>query len=99
MIRVLQILPTLNSCGGVENYVFNYYKNINKEKIQFDFIIHGVPEANNFINEVQEMGGKVYFFPAFSLFNLKKIKSQFSSLLENEKYSIIHCHQANAAFL
>lgn len=39
-IRVLQILPALNFCGGIENYVMNYYRHIDRNKIQFDFITH-----------------------------------------------------------
>ena len=31
-IRVLQILPALNFCGGIENYLMNYYRYIDKEK-------------------------------------------------------------------
>ena len=36
--RVLQVVGSLNA-GGMEKMILNYYKNINKEKIQFDFLI------------------------------------------------------------
>ena len=38
VIRIAQIMGKMNS-GGVESVVMNYYKNIDKNKLQFDFIV------------------------------------------------------------
>ena len=35
-IRIAQIMGKMNS-GGVESVVMNYYRNIDKNKVQFDF--------------------------------------------------------------
>ena len=35
--RIAQVVGKMNS-GGVESVVLNYYKNIDREKVQFDFI-------------------------------------------------------------
>ena len=37
MVRVL-IFGMHDKIGGVETFLMNYYRNINKEKVQFDFI-------------------------------------------------------------
>lgn len=37
-IRVAQVMGYMNG-GGVESVVMNYYRHIDREKIQFDFII------------------------------------------------------------
>ena len=37
-IRIAQIMGKMNS-GGVESFILNYYRNIDKNKIQFDFIV------------------------------------------------------------
>ena len=37
MTRIL-IVGMHDKIGGVETFLMNYYRNINKEKIQFDFI-------------------------------------------------------------
>ena len=42
-IKVLMILPTLNLCGGIENFAISYYREL-KDKVKFDFITH---EINN----------------------------------------------------
>ena len=43
MIKVLQVGFTSN-LGGIEMLIMNIYRNINREKIQFDFLddCHGI---------------------------------------------------------
>lgn len=95
-IRILQIVYTLDACGGIENYVMNYYRNIDRNKIQFDFIIHKkTPE--NFIEEVRELGGSVYIFPEFSFKNLFSILNKIKQFLRTHNYKIIHCNVSSAA--
>ena len=36
--RIAQVVGKMNY-GGVESVVLNYYKNIDREKVQFDFIV------------------------------------------------------------
>lgn len=97
MIRVLHILPTLNVCGGIENFVMNYYRNIDREKIQFDFLIHELSD-DNFKADVEALGGKVYLLPKFTILNIGTILRQLKLFYaEHEEYRIIHCHMANAA--
>lgn len=38
-IRVLQIVTIMNR-GGLETMLMNYYRKLDKTKIQFDFIVH-----------------------------------------------------------
>ena len=98
MVKVLQILPSLNCCGGVENYIMNYYRKIDKTKIQFDFLYH-LESPVNFIEEIKKMGGNVFKQPKFSIRNFNIIVDNFCEILKANKYDAIHCHQANAAFL
>ena len=39
MIRVLQIVYGMN-VGGVETFLMNVYRNIDRSKVQFDFLVH-----------------------------------------------------------
>lgn len=97
-MRVLQILPALNFCGGIENYVMNYYRHIDREKIQFDFITHTNLECS-FKEEIISMGGRIYELPVFTLRSLPNILSIIDDffLKHKDEYKIIHCHMANAA--
>ena len=38
-IRVLNLFTIMNR-GGAETMVMNYYRNIDRNKIQFDFLVH-----------------------------------------------------------
>ena len=37
-IRVLQVMPAMDA-GGMETFVMNVYRTIDREKVQFDFSI------------------------------------------------------------
>ena len=39
MLRVLHVLGALDM-GGIENFLMNIYRNIDRNKIQFDFVIN-----------------------------------------------------------
>lgn len=59
MIRVLQIGLTSN-IGGTETFIMNLYRNIDREKIQFDFLVEHTKKLP-FEDEILSMGGKVYY--------------------------------------
>ena len=39
MLRVLHVVTDMNR-GGLETMIMNYYRNIDRKKIQFDFLVH-----------------------------------------------------------
>lgn len=87
-IRVAHIMGKMIS-GGVESVVMNYYRNIDKDKIQFDFI---VDEDSTHIphEEIESMGGRVILVPPYQKITsyIKVLKDIFK---ENE-YRIVHSH-------
>lgn len=56
--RVLVFGMTPNP-GGVESFLMNYYKKINKDKIHFDFLCN-THEKISFEDEIKELGGKIF---------------------------------------
>lgn len=98
MIRVLHVLGGLER-GGAETMVMNLYREIDRTKVQFDFIIH-TTKHQAYYKEIIDLGGKVYSFPAFNgknLFLLAKHWSQF--FLEHPEYKILHSHVRSYASL
>ena len=59
--RVLHILNSLN-IGGAENFIMNIYRNIDKEQIQFDFLVH---KKDYYDNEVMNLGGQIYYLDGY----------------------------------
>ena len=57
-IRVLQIIGIVAG-GGVESVIMNYYENVDRSKVQFDFIVHDDNKID-ITQKVEAMGRKVY---------------------------------------
>lgn len=98
MIRILHVLGGLER-GGAETMVMNLYRNIDHEKIQFDFIIH-TKEKQAYYQEILDMGGRIYHFPAFNgknMFYLKRKWTQF--FIKHPEYKILHSHVRSYASL
>ena len=93
--RILYVIPGLNVCGGMEAYAMNYLRHIDRERYIIDFVTHDVG-ADNYVDEAESYGCKVYVLPKFSPSNFSKIKPEIKRILSENDYSIIHCHMANA---
>lgn len=101
-IRVLQIVGRMDR-GGIENFVMNIYRNIDREKVQFDFLCHYGKEAA-FNDEIRAMGGRIYEMPAirdethvyyWKVFEYISALNRFFK--EHQEYKIIHGQMTNTA--
>lgn len=72
-IRVLQIFTIMNR-GGAESMIMNYYRNIDRDKVQFDFLVHRKGKAA-FDDEIKSLGGKIYIMDPINPFFSKRILS------------------------
>ncbi|MDQ0413812.1 hypothetical protein [Mesobacillus stamsii] len=61
IIRVLQLPNTLSKKSGIMSFIMNYYRFIDKEKIQFDFLCFDSNEET-YEQEIISLGGRVYKF-------------------------------------
>lgn len=96
MIRVLHIVHALTRGGGLSNFVMNYYRAIDKTKIQFDFIYFREAESD-FKDEIKALGGRVYKMTEPSLSgSYKKECNNFFKEHQGE-YVALHCHALFAA--
>jgi len=97
-IRVLQVLGALN-IGGAETMVMNLYRNIDREKVQFDFVIHTTAHCD-FTDEILSLGGKIYSCPRYIGKNHFQYCRWWKEFLKNrEEYRIIHGHVRSTAAL
>ena len=89
MVRILQIIGSMNM-GGAENFLMNIYRNLDREKVQFDFIVH---RKGCFDDEIGELGGKVFYLDALQKVGPFKYKKELYNFFINHKeYKIIHSH-------
>ncbi|MEW4225655.1 glycosyltransferase family 1 protein [Rossellomorea marisflavi] len=95
-IRILHVLGALNR-GGAETMVMNLYRNIDREKVQFDFVIH-TNEKCDFHDEIISLGGKIYSFPRYKGVNhFQYIKTWKKFFSYHSEYKIIHGHMRSTA--
>ncbi len=75
--------------GGLEAIVMNYYRNIDKSKIQFDFICDE-DSINIPYKEIESMGGKVILIPPYQ--KIFKYHKELKKILKEGDYPIVHSH-------
>ncbi|NCA91672.1 glycosyltransferase family 1 protein, partial [bacterium] len=94
MIKVLIVVSSLNQGSGVMGVVMNYYRNLDREKICYDFLCFSKAETS-YKKEIEEMGGKVYFFTKPTLNGLLTAKKDLKNFFceKGKDYSIIHIHE------
>ena len=75
--------------GGVESVVMNYYRNIDKSKVQFHFICD---EDSTDIpyDEIEKLGGKVIVVPPYQ--KLFKYQKELYKVFKENNYKIVHSH-------
>lgn len=87
MIRVLQIIGIVCG-GGVEAVIMNYYRHIDRTKIQFDFVVDGY-EKTILDDEIASLGGRVYHIEPYRK-NIFRYMKQIYDIVHNGHYNIVH---------
>jgi len=87
-IKVAHIMGKYNG-GGVESIVLNYYKYINHNNFQFDFICDE-DSTNIPYDEIKSYGGRVIFIPPYQ--HIFKYHKELKKVLKRGNYKIVHSH-------
>lgn len=90
-IRILHILQRMEA-GGTQALLMNLYRNIDRTKVQFDFLV--VYKENQFYDkEIEELGGRLYKFSFREDLKLFKFINELKEFfLTHKEYKIVHCH-------
>lgn len=87
-IRVAQVMGKMLG-GGVESVVMNYYRHIDRSKVQFDFLVDAdstrVPEK-----EIKALGGRVFRIPPYQ--HPLRYRKALVRLFHEEHWPIVHSH-------
>ncbi len=94
MIRVLHSVSNMDR-GGIETMLMNLYRNIDRDKIQFDFLCNK-SKPGAFDKEIAELGGRIYISPGLNPVKFLKYQKYMDDLFESYNYKIVHAH--NGAF-
>ena len=85
--------------GGMETLIMNVYRHIDREKVQFDFLVH-YEEPGDYDEEIRALGGNIYIMPKTvpqNYFIYKRALQTFFK--EHSDYKVVHGHLQSTAFL
>lgn len=91
MLRILHLTNTLSQNSGILNVVMNYYRHLDRSKIQFDFLCFETKDFS-YEDEIKELGGNIYKINTTGnpIRLLKQVKNELTN--HNLNYTIIHYH-------
>lgn len=90
-IRILCVFSTLDR-GGAETMCMNYYRQMDRDKVQFDFVKH-TSAKGAFEDEIESMGGRIYTAPRLRGRNILQYGHWWKQhLTEHPEHLIVHGH-------
>ncbi len=90
-IRVLMVNYKMH-CAGIESFIMNMYRNIDRSKVQFDFLVH-YTERQIYDDEIESLGGRIYRLSIREDNNfIKYFKDLKKFFKEHPEYKIVHGH-------
>lgn len=96
-VRILNLFTIMNR-GGAETMVMNYYRNVDRSRVQFDFMVHR-QERGAYDDEIEAMGGKIYQMPPIKPGKFGKYKKELKRFFnEHPEYQIIHSHMSELGY-
>lgn len=96
MIRVLQVLGS-TTLGGAESRVMDLYRHMDKDRIQFDFLVTR-GHTGHFDSEIESLGGHVYTVSPYRIYNHKQYVTEVKLFFkEHSDYKAVHGHMTSTA--
>lgn len=96
-VRVLHVLNGLGN-GGAEAFIMNMYRNIDKDKVQFDFLVRST-DNSKYEDEIKKLGGRVFVTASFPKEVWKNYKETKKFFHEHKEYDIVHVHANSLVYL
>lgn len=80
-MRVLQVIGVMDR-GGAETMVMNLYRAMDRERVQFDFLVHEQREGD-YDAEIVSLGGRIFRAPRYNGVNGIAYRRCIRSLFAN----------------
>lgn len=99
-IRILHVVGSLG-LGGIQSYLMNLYRHVDRTTIQFDFAVH-IRSNVSYEEEILSMGGKIFYMPN-DCFEKNKWVTYVNFwkffFKKHPEYEIVHGHMRSTAFI
>ena len=90
-IRILHVVTYMGR-GGLETMIMNYYRHLDRNKVQFDFLVHRDFRAD-YDDEIEALGGKIYRLPQLVPWSKCYLNALERFFRAHPEYKIVHVHQ------
>ena len=90
-IRVLQVVTHMER-GGLESMLMNYYRHVDRERVQFDFLVHRQERAA-FDDEIESLGGRIYRLTRLVPWSKSYLSALNHFFDKHPEYKVVHVHQ------
>ncbi|WP_226678634.1 glycosyltransferase family 1 protein [Mesobacillus jeotgali] len=77
--------------GGAETLLMNVYRNLDRSKLQFDFVTHR-SDKGNFDDEIRQLGGKIYKVPSLGNVGPVSYVKNLVRIMSSKSYIAVHSH-------
>ena len=95
-VHVLQMISSLYF-GGSQTMIVNLFEKIDRNDIQFAFIIDH-DEHNEYREKIEELGGLIYVMPTFKGINYFAVRRAWNDFFnKHPEYKILHSHSRSYA--
>ena len=107
-VRVLHVLGG-TGLGGAESRIMDLYRQMNRDEIQFDFLVHSsavkgfredAPEREpQFYDEdIKRMGGRIYVLPRFKVYNYLTYRKAIRDFFKkHHEFGVVQGHMTSTA--
>lgn len=90
-IRILHVVQRMEA-GGTQAFLMNLYRNIDRNKVQFDFLVEYM-DKEFYDDEISSLGGKIYYTDFRKKLNVIKFQKEIAQILDDHpEYKVVHIH-------
>lgn len=91
MIRVIHSVSNMDR-AGIETMLMNYYRHMDRDRVQFDFIVNK-SKPGDYDDEILSMGGRIFRSPGLNPLHYPKYLRFVGDVLKNNPdIRILHAH-------
>ena len=95
-VRILHVLGNTR-LGGAESRIMDLYRHMDRDRVQFDFLVHTDKEGY-FDKEIQSLGGRIFRIPRFRAYNYFSYKRAVRAFFrEHHEFQVVQGHITSTA--
>lgn len=89
-MKILQVNYKMD-IGGIENFLMNIYRNIDREKYEFIFLTYHKKKFD-FEDEIYQLGGKIIKISDPNKVSITNHLKELYKVIKSENVDVVHCH-------